>query len=151
MPPWPPGYKKQMPPWWPFNHLLFLASPIVNHTKNAFLTTSEKTYNAYILNLCFTEDLILQRKNSFTTALDLLLVFFHFKNENADLIYWYTCLFSPLFTLRHAILNLLFTRILAKTCISMSLCQYLFIHAQKSGGELHFVFRVDAAVCAHAL
>ncbi len=35
------------------------------------------------------------------TALDLLLVFFHFKNESTDLIYSYTCLFSPLFTLRH--------------------------------------------------
>ncbi len=34
------------------------------------------------------------------TALDLLLVCFHFKNESTDLIYWYTCLFSPLFTLR---------------------------------------------------
>ncbi len=35
------------------------------------------------------------------TALDLLLVCFHFYNESTDLIYWYTCLFSPLFTLRH--------------------------------------------------
>ncbi len=35
------------------------------------------------------------------TALDLLLVCFHFHNESTDLIYWYTCLFSPLFTLRH--------------------------------------------------
>ncbi len=48
------------------------------------------------------------------TALDVLLVFFHFKNKSTYLIYWYTCLFSPLFTLRHAFLNLLFTRILAK-------------------------------------
>ncbi len=35
------------------------------------------------------------------TALYLLLVFFHFKNESTDLINWDTCLFSPLFTLRH--------------------------------------------------
>ncbi len=35
------------------------------------------------------------------TALDLLLVFFHFNNESTDLIYWYACFFSPLFTLRH--------------------------------------------------
>ncbi len=31
------------------------------------------------------------------TALDLLLVFFQFKNESTDLIYWYTCLFSPVY------------------------------------------------------
>ncbi len=36
------------------------------------------------------------------TALYLLLVFFHFKNESTDLINWCTCLFSPLFTLRLA-------------------------------------------------
>ncbi len=34
------------------------------------------------------------------TALELLLVFFHFKSESTYLIYWYKCLFSPLFTLR---------------------------------------------------
>ncbi len=30
----------------------------------------------------------------------IFIISFHFKNESTDLIYWYTCLYSPLFTLR---------------------------------------------------
>ncbi len=68
---------------------------------------------------CYIGYLVRSREHLYfsLTALDLLLVFFHFKNESTDLIYWYTCIFSPLFTLRHMPFNLLFTRILAKTCI----------------------------------
>ncbi len=48
------------------------------------------------------------------TVLYLLLVFFHFKNESTDLIYWYTYLsFSTVYIKTHVMLNQLFTRILA--------------------------------------
>ncbi len=75
------------------------------------------------------------------TALYLLLVVFHFNNESTDFIYWYMPFFSTVYIKTYAMLNRLFTRILAKTCILMSFCLYLFIHAQKkSGGELNLVF-----------
>ncbi len=44
---------RQMPPWWPFNHLLFLTSFLVNHTKNAFLTMSKRTIYCIHLEYMF--------------------------------------------------------------------------------------------------
>jgi len=50
-------------------------------------------------------------------SIRFIIVFFHFKNESTDLIYWYTFSFSTAQT--YAMLNRLFTRILANICISM--------------------------------
>ncbi len=54
--------------------------------------------------------------------------------------------FSTVYIKTYAFLNLLFTRLLAKTCILM-LCLNLFIHAQKSGGELNLVFTQSWCGC----
>ncbi len=53
---------------WPsaFPYLYHFPIIVNHHTKNAYLTTSEKTYNAYIWNVCFTDWLLPRRKNSFT-------------------------------------------------------------------------------------
>ncbi len=58
---------------------------------------------------------------------------------------------STLYIKTYAMLNILFTRILAKTCILMKFCLNLFIHAQKSGGELNLVFVQSwrGCLCAH--
>ncbi len=48
--------------------------------------------------------------------------------------------FSTLYIKTYAFLNLVFTRILVKTWIFMLFCLNLFIHAQKSRGELNSVF-----------
>ncbi len=55
---------------WPSAFPYFSHFPIIvnHHTQNAFLTTSEKTYNAYIWNLSFTVWFIPIRKNSITQA-----------------------------------------------------------------------------------
>ncbi len=55
---------------------------------------------------------------------------------------------STVYIKTYVFLNLLFTRILAKTVF----CQYLFIHTQKSGGELNLVFAQSwcGCLCAHA-
>ncbi len=55
--------------------------------------------------------------------------------------------FSTVYIKTYAFLNLLFTRILAKTCILMQFCLNVFIHAQKSGEELNLVF-AQSCLCA---
>ncbi len=53
---------------WPsaFPYLYHFPIIVNHHTKNAYLTTSEKTYNAHIWNLCLTVWLLPRRRNSFT-------------------------------------------------------------------------------------
>ncbi len=58
--------------------------------------------------------------------------------------------FSTVYIKTYAFLNLLFTRVLAKSCILMQFCLYLFIHAHKSAGELSIRAVVDVAVCVRA-
>ncbi len=55
---------------WPsaFPYLSHFPIIVNHHTQNAFLTKSEKTYNAYIWNLSFTVWFIPIRKNSITIS-----------------------------------------------------------------------------------
>ncbi len=86
------------------------------------------------------------------TALYLLLVCFHFKNESTDLINWYTCLFSPLFTLRHVIcLTTLYKDISQNVHVDVVLSVFIHPCSQKRRRAQFSIRAVVASICVRTL